>query len=368
MSLPRYSCASNWGSWYLLLVDTNSCFLRLVSLNVSALNVFNVLRSSRIDGDIDLSRTNVRHKATDPIVCETADEEAKEAREGVDLPGSANLEVVIDRVCKAWHKRSDTNGECCESTPVDTVPILVDAVSVVQLMNVEFLVEDEVVLADHHATNTAHECRVPGQECEQTCCISNDLPWIRNDTEDGDEECGAEDVDVLGTETRDIVAERVGSGSDLITDGGEHEGQGSEKFRGAAVKVCNDGRHVPLELSIVLVGVGTCDEDGTESSKGTDDWESEVLIVAGQTILRESRKIWKVDSHRREKSHDNIDSCKRRVRRAHIGRGHLCFPGDQRSATIGDDGTPEEKGEERGRDHDTFDEEQDAKLLDGHQS
>ena len=49
------------------------------------------------------------------------------------------------------------------------------------------------------------------------------VPRGRDDAEEGDEERGAEDVDVFWVEARNVVAERVGACGDLVADSVEME-------------------------------------------------------------------------------------------------------------------------------------------------
>jgi hypothetical protein len=59
------------------------------------------------------------------------------------------------------------------------------------------LLDDEVIMRTHSATDGSHEHAVPGQEGQQTGSIPDDLPWVRHDAEDGYNQSGAEDINVL---------------------------------------------------------------------------------------------------------------------------------------------------------------------------
>jgi hypothetical protein len=50
-----------------------------------------------------------------------------------------------------------------------------------------YLLDNEVIMTAHGATNGSHEHAISGQESQQTSSISDYLPWIRDDTEDGDD-------------------------------------------------------------------------------------------------------------------------------------------------------------------------------------
>ena len=127
-------------------------------------------------------------------------------------------------------------------------------------MDVELLVDDEVIVADHCSTDGAHEHTVTGQKRQQTGCVPDDLPGVGDDAEDRDDQRGAEDVDVLGAQTRDchevsfqchnenvslrptIVGEWICSSSDLVANRRQHEAESGEELGSTGVELGNDSR------------------------------------------------------------------------------------------------------------------------------
>lgn len=142
--------------------------------------------------------------------------------------------------------------------------IVVDAMVVVELVDVELALLDKVVVADHDAGQGAHETRIARKESEKAGGVLDDVPGRADDAEERDEQCGAEDVDVLGAETGNIVREGVCTSCDLVADGGEHEREACEELGGSRVELGNDGWHVPLKFA-PEVGMGTGHENSVLS-------------------------------------------------------------------------------------------------------
>jgi hypothetical protein len=89
--------------------------------------------------------------------------------------------------------------------------IPVDSAVFVHLVDVEFLLLDEIVVTDHNSSEWAHEAGVTGKKSEQTSGVVDDVPWSRDNAEDADDDCGTENVDILGIQSTDVVAEWVGT-------------------------------------------------------------------------------------------------------------------------------------------------------------
>ena len=138
--------------------------------------------------------------------------------------------------------------------------VVVDAVVVIELVDVELSLLDQIVVANHNASQRPHQAGVAREEGEEARGILDDVPGCTYDAEEGDEEGGAENVDVLGAETGDVVGKRIGAGGDLVAYSRKHEGEAGKEFGGAGVELCDDGRHVPLKLA-PNVGVSTCHKD-----------------------------------------------------------------------------------------------------------
>jgi hypothetical protein len=138
--------------------------------------------------------------------------------------------------------------------------IVVDAMVVVELVDVELALLDKVVVADHDTGQRAHETGIARKESEKAGSILDNVPGRADNAEERDEQCGAEDVDVLGAETGNIVREGVCTSCNLVADGGEHEREACKELGGSRVEFGNDGWHVPLKFA-PEVGVGTCHEN-----------------------------------------------------------------------------------------------------------
>ena len=138
--------------------------------------------------------------------------------------------------------------------------VVVDAVVVVELVDVELSLLDQVVVADNNSGQWAHQAGVAREESEEARGILDDVPGGTYDTEEGDEEGGAENVDVFGAETGDVVGKRIGAGSDLVAYRRKHKGEAGEEFGRAGVELCDDGGHVPLKIA-PNVGVSTGHKD-----------------------------------------------------------------------------------------------------------
>ena len=76
-------------------------------------------------------------------------------------------------------------------------------------MNVELLLLNEVVIADHNSGERTHKAGVTGKESEQTSGIVDDVPWSGGNAKDTDDDCSTENVNVLGIQSTDVVAEGV---------------------------------------------------------------------------------------------------------------------------------------------------------------
>ncbi len=80
------------------------------------------------------------------------------------------------------------------------------------------------------------------------------------------------------------------TGSDLVADGGEHEGKGCEELGGARVKVGDHVGHIPVEGS-PEVHVCRGDEDGGQGTERADHGEREELVAASEAVLGEAEDV-----------------------------------------------------------------------------
>lgn len=110
------------------------------------------------------------------------------------------------------------------------------------------------------------------------------------------------------------------------------------------------------------------DEDRSQGTQSSDDWEGEELVIPGQIVFGKSSKIGKVDGHAAEQTDDDIQGCESGIGRVHIGRSDLYMTCHERAAAFGDNHAPEEQGEKCRWYDDTLDQEQESEFLDGHQS
>jgi hypothetical protein len=72
-------------------------------------------------------------------------------------------------------------------------------------MEVELLLLNNIKVANHDTSNWPHQARIPAQKRQQASSILDDVPRCGYNTEDRDEHCTAEDIDVFGRETGDII-------------------------------------------------------------------------------------------------------------------------------------------------------------------
>ncbi len=64
----------------------------------------------------------------------------------------------------------------------------VDSPSVVKLVDIQFALLDDVVVADDGTGKWTHETRISAQKCEKSSGTLNDIPGCRNHAEYGDEQ------------------------------------------------------------------------------------------------------------------------------------------------------------------------------------
>ena len=147
----------------------------------------------------------------------------------------------------------------------------------VHFVDVELALLDEVVVADHDPSKGAHQAGIAREEGEQAGGVLDDVPGGADNAEEGDEESGAEDVDIFGGQTGDIVGEWLVAVSldngrcgglayicpccNLITDSGEHEGEGCKELGGTRIKIPYGCRKIPFKLAPDMV---VC--------RGDEDW------------------------------------------------------------------------------------------------
>lgn len=116
----------------------------------------------------------------------------------------------------------------------------------------------------------------------------------------------------------------------------------------------------------MLVAVCRSDENRSQSAKSANNWQGEELVVSFQVVLGESAEIRKVHRHGGEETNDSIQAGQRRVRGVHVRRGYMRVPCDEGTSTMCDNRSPEKESQKGWRYNDTFDQEEDAELLDGH--
>lgn len=80
------------------------------------------------------------------------------------LPGTADVQSWLDALCKSRHAWRKSNNESDEGTPVDAMIVPVDAAVSVELVNVELLLLNQIIIADHDPGKWAHQARIAGQE------------------------------------------------------------------------------------------------------------------------------------------------------------------------------------------------------------
>jgi hypothetical protein len=118
---------------------------------------------------------------------------------------------MFNALCKSWHTWAKANHESSKGTPVEAVVVPVNSTVLVKFVDVELLLLDEVIIADHNSCEWSHKARVTRQEGKQSRSVVNDIPRSRGNAEDADNDSGAEDVDVFRIQPTDVVTEGVGS-------------------------------------------------------------------------------------------------------------------------------------------------------------
>src|SRR6266516_3158953 len=91
----------------------------------------------RIDSHVNKRLPKARYVRDNDIVRRETDKEAKDPCEGIDLPRSAHVESILDRLGKAGKERSDANEEGNERPPVEAMAVVVDAMVAVELVDVQ---------------------------------------------------------------------------------------------------------------------------------------------------------------------------------------------------------------------------------------
>lgn len=76
------------------------------------------------------------------------------------LPGTADIQSWLDALCKSRHAWSEAHRESNKGAPVESMIVPVNAAVFIELVDVEFLLLDEIIVADHHTRKWTHKTRV----------------------------------------------------------------------------------------------------------------------------------------------------------------------------------------------------------------
>jgi hypothetical protein len=68
------------------------------------------------------------------------------------LPGTANIEVVCNGLCKSWHNTCNWDEERDIGSPVPATVIVVDTTALVKLVNIELGPFDNPKVADNNTS------------------------------------------------------------------------------------------------------------------------------------------------------------------------------------------------------------------------
>jgi len=81
------------------------------------------------------------------------------------LPRATHVEGRLNRLCEARHERCKPGNEGSKCAPVESIIVPVDSFSIVKLVDIQFALLDDVVIADYDTGKRAHEARISAQEC-----------------------------------------------------------------------------------------------------------------------------------------------------------------------------------------------------------
>jgi len=87
-----------------------------------------------------------------------------------------DVDVGVDGIGETGHDGADGDREGKPSPPVPPAPVSVDAVGVVHISDIEFLVADKVEIGNEDTGNRTHEARIPGKECKELSSLDDDSP------------------------------------------------------------------------------------------------------------------------------------------------------------------------------------------------
>lgn len=114
-------------------------------------------------------------------------------------------DVVVDGVNHAGKNGRHGDHHDDRSTPIDALPVPVNAAGVVELGDVNFAALDEPVIADHNARHRRQEDDIGGHEVEECDGRRQNLPRCKSPSSEGrGQDRSSPDVEIFG-EQRDKV-------------------------------------------------------------------------------------------------------------------------------------------------------------------
>ena len=85
-----------------------------------------------------------------------------------------NREVGVDTLSETGKNWADCDPKDEPRTPIPASRISVDAVGIVHIADIEFLVADEIEIGDEDTSDGTHETCVTGEESEELSALDND--------------------------------------------------------------------------------------------------------------------------------------------------------------------------------------------------
>ena len=85
-----------------------------------------------------------------------------------------NREIGVDTLGEARKNWADCDRKDEPCTPIPASPVSVDAIGIVHVADIEFLVTNEVEIGDEDTGDGTHETCVTGEESEELGTLDND--------------------------------------------------------------------------------------------------------------------------------------------------------------------------------------------------
>ena len=163
----------------------------------------------------------MREKKTQRRVQEDTRRETKQPVKRVQVLRACHDVYRVPRngICQTGEIRADGDAERDQSAPVDTIPVSVSSIGIVESWDIDVLFLDEPVVGGEDTGDRGEEHSVSTHESEECICGFEDLPWNQDPaTNDRGNDTPTLDVNKPREEDSQIVGSRDGVGGDICTN------------------------------------------------------------------------------------------------------------------------------------------------------